>query len=179
MPDVMMVLPHLPPDEPASIPSGYTLRSFVSGDEGSWAALQESTGVYGPTDWPALFRREFGDDVGLHAARMVVATTANDVVGVAAGWLPGRGAAPGQGRIHWVAVHPDHQRRGIGRALVVEALWRLHASDHQSAYLTTGADNLPAIALYRTLGFEPAPRTADESRLWRDILQRDTMGPGA
>ena len=46
---------------------------------------------------------------------------------------------------------------GTGRALVVATLGRLRELGYASAYLTTGSDNRPAIGLYPSLGFVPAP----------------------
>lgn len=57
---------------------------------------------------------------------------------------------PGQFIVNALLVHPAHQRRGIGRALVLEAL-RLGGS-HAFA-VSTAAANAPALALYGGLGF--------------------------
>ena len=49
-----------------------------------------------------------------------------------------------------LVVHPAAQRRGIGRALVLEALRR---SPGMTMAVSTGAQNAPALALYRAMGF--------------------------
>lgn len=54
-----------------------------------------------------------------------------------------------------VAVHPDYRRHGIGRALVLalcEALKKQMLAT--SLTLEVRDSNLPAIALYASLGFE-------------------------
>jgi ribosomal protein S18 acetylase RimI-like enzyme len=56
----------------------------------------------------------------------------------------------GQFIVNALVVHPEQQRRGFGRALLVEALRLGHG--HAFA-VATGADNTPALALYRSLGF--------------------------
>jgi len=57
---------------------------------------------------------------------------------------------PGQVLIASLVVHPECQRGGIGRALMVEVL-RLGGSAVFA--VATAAANVPAIALYRSLGF--------------------------
>lgn len=57
---------------------------------------------------------------------------------------------PGQISLASLVVHPAHQRQGIARALVAEALRR---SAGFGICVTTGAKNEPALALYRSFGF--------------------------
>jgi ribosomal protein S18 acetylase RimI-like enzyme len=57
---------------------------------------------------------------------------------------------PGQILISSLVVHPEHQRQGIARALVSELL---RMKEQTVFVVSTGANNGPAIALYRSLGF--------------------------
>ncbi len=54
--------------------------------------------------------------------------------------------------IHRLVVHPDHFRKGIARALVehIEGL----AGTAARIVVSTGAKNVPAKHLYRSLGFK-------------------------
>ena len=56
----------------------------------------------------------------------------------------------GQAEILTVCVHPDARGEGLARALIASALPRLHS---RVLFLEVAADNAPAIALYRSLGF--------------------------
>ena len=151
MSEVVMTLARLPFEfEPP--PGGVTIRRFRDGDAATWLALQASTGIYDPVD-PGLFVGEFGDCAKDHADRILFAEVDGAPVGVSAVWFP-EDAPTSAGRVHWVAVRPDYQRRGIGRALVGATLARAREMGYASAYLTTGERNGPAIALYRGLGFE-------------------------
>ena len=63
------------------------------------------------------------------------------------------------GEIHILAVHPDHQRRGVGRALLAHGLSELKASGCAMAMVETGGDpgHAPSRATYEAAGFERWP----------------------
>ena len=52
-----------------------------------------------------------------------------------------------------VAVHPDHRRKGIAEALVVELVEALKMRESRCLTLEVRASNEPAKALYEKLGF--------------------------
>jgi predicted N-acetyltransferase YhbS len=52
-----------------------------------------------------------------------------------------------------VAVHPDHQRQGIARALMYESLSYIEQKNGQIVLLQVERNNQGAINLYRSLGF--------------------------
>ncbi|CPR14417.1 Ribosomal-protein-S18p-alanine acetyltransferase [Brenneria goodwinii] len=52
-----------------------------------------------------------------------------------------------------LAVHPSHQRRGIGRELLEHLIQQLEKRDILTLWLEVRASNAGAIALYECLGF--------------------------
>ncbi len=52
-----------------------------------------------------------------------------------------------------LAVTPEHQRRGVGRALLEEAHKRLAEAGAQRLYLEVRPSNRPALGIYQSLGF--------------------------
>ncbi len=64
----------------------------------------------------------------------------------------------GVGLFEPVGTHPDFQRRGLGRAVVLEGLRRLKALGMTSALVCAESDNPAAKALYEATGFRPAKR---------------------
>ena len=58
------------------------------------------------------------------------------------------------GYVQRLAVHHDHRRRGVARALVVDALASMRHRSLAAVYVNTGLDNAAALALYEDLGFE-------------------------
>jgi ribosomal protein S18 acetylase RimI-like enzyme len=67
------------------------------------------------------------------------------------------GAAGGQGYLQRLAVLPEHQRRGHGRALTVDSLAWMRRRRLGHAVVNTGIDNEPARVLYESLGFRAVP----------------------
>jgi ribosomal-protein-alanine N-acetyltransferase len=72
----------------------------------------------------------------------------------------------GESHILNVAVHPDFRRRGVGAALIGEAVAEARSRDAQLMLLEVRRSNLEARRLYRKFGFE-------ERR-----LRRNYYGPG-
>ncbi len=58
-----------------------------------------------------------------------------------------------RGWINYLAVHPDHQRRGLGRLLMGEAETRLRELGCAKVNLQIRASNRAAIEFYRHVGY--------------------------
>jgi ribosomal protein S18 acetylase RimI-like enzyme len=54
-----------------------------------------------------------------------------------------------------IYVHPDHQRRGIGRGLLARGLAAIAAAGIELCYVSAEANNAPARAFYERFGFRP------------------------
>ncbi len=67
------------------------------------------------------------------------------------------GRAGRAGYIQRLAVHPDAQRRGIGSALLVDALMWLRRARTQQVFVNTHVENEAALLLYRAHGFRELP----------------------
>ena len=67
------------------------------------------------------------------------------------------GRAGPRGYLQRLAVHPHHQRAGIGGALVVDGLRWLRRWGAKEVLVNTQEGNEPAVQLYQALGFELRP----------------------
>jgi ribosomal protein S18 acetylase RimI-like enzyme len=68
------------------------------------------------------------------------------------------GRAGGHGFLQRLAVHPTWQRRGVGRALVIDGLAWLERRGVERVVVNTQLENRKALALYEGLGFRREPR---------------------
>ncbi len=57
------------------------------------------------------------------------------------------------GSIQNVGIVPEHRGFGLGRALVLKALWGFRAYGLLRVYLDVTAENKPAVELYQSIGF--------------------------
>ena len=128
---------------------GAPLRKGATGDRP--AVLRIDTMAF-PHFWQL-------DDAGLDEAieatahaRFRVATAGRSVVAYAVTGRSGR-----RGFLQRVAVHPDHRRQGLARALVVDGLRWLRRWGAQHAVVNTQIGNDAALALYQRLGFQREP----------------------
>jgi ribosomal-protein-alanine N-acetyltransferase len=59
-----------------------------------------------------------------------------------------------KGHVISIAVLPEHQKKGVGFALIQEATQAMVGYNAKECYLEVRTSNLPAIELYKKLGFE-------------------------
>ena len=79
-----------------------------------------------------------------------------------------------------VYVHPDWQRRGIGRALLSDLIRRADERGYRSIIALISADQEPSIALHRQLGFVDAGRLVKvgfKFDRWLDVLYMQRANP--
>ena len=164
-PMLTLVRPNLPP--PASVlPAGYRLRPCSADDVeplGRRYFDSYDPGVAGATvdeaiaDIRAAFAGEYGE---LWPAASLIATSGESSIaadgtgGIAAAVQVVRRApwpdTPDCPFVIELFTAPGHRRRGLARALLAGAL---AVTDRREVALRVSADNQPALALYRDLGF--------------------------
>lgn len=160
-----LTLDDLPRCETSSV---FTIREYQPGDEVSWTYIQTDADRYNSIK-STLFAHEFGSDQSEHKRRILFAVTPDqELVGTSAAWW-GSSSADEWGRVHWVAVLPRWQRRGIGRSLLVATCHRLREVGHRKAFLTTSPVRLEALRLYLSIGFVPRLGGAEDRETWHEI----------
>jgi ribosomal protein S18 acetylase RimI-like enzyme len=153
--DLVMVLDDLTRVPSSPMPPGYSVRAFEDGDDESWARIQAAADLYNVIT-PDLFASQFGTSrADLEQRQLYAVDERGRVVGAVSAWFPEAEVEPDLGRLHWLAVIPDHQRHGLGAALIAEALERMHELGYKRAYLTTSAARGDALRLYERFGFRP------------------------
>ena len=137
------------------LPEGYSIRTYQPGDEDAWAALMCAVGEQTSLiDAKNEFVQRYLADAAL-TDRIFFAVDSNGaIVGSAIAWAHDpRGM--GVRVLHWVAVHPEHQRKGLGKALCQTCLRLFRREDNAlPVYLHTQPWSWKAILLYIKLGFK-------------------------
>jgi GNAT superfamily N-acetyltransferase len=73
-------------------------------------------------------------------------------------------SAANQGFAAAMAVAEAHQRKGLGKALLTQALLAAQAQGVEFVELAVTAENIPAVHLYRRFGFTPKQRVT--AHIW-------------
>ena len=147
---------------------GFSLRWFCPGDESLWRSIQVAADPYNHFD-EGRFAREFGaDTVRLQERQCFLCSPEGEAVGTATGWS-GQAVAEEIARVHWVAILPGFQGRGLSKPLLTAVCERLRALGHERVFLTTSTARIVAIRLYLGYGFEPLVRSPGEESSWREL----------
>lgn len=108
-------------------------------------------------DWDAAQEQSVRDQCARDDAEVWVAVADDQLAGFVV--VAVHDAEAALGAIDMVAVDPDHQRRGVGRALTDHGLAVLRGWGMAAAMVETGGDpgHAPARALYEAAGFTHLP----------------------
>lgn len=142
-----------------SLPAGFRFKMYQPGDESHWADITLKVDEF-PTVHAAheYFAIKFAPGAGLLPERMIFVVDDNDrFVGTACAWMESTQHGD-KNVLHWVAVDPAFQRKGIGRALVTKALqiFKEHGLP-TPVLLHTQTWSHAAIKLYQLFGFTLCP----------------------
>jgi ribosomal protein S18 acetylase RimI-like enzyme len=137
--------------DPERTPDGYTIRTLGGPDEierrvevhrAAFAPSKLTVEKYGIL--PGLDHYAFDHDVVAEAADGTFAA-------FAICWIDPVGSI---GEFEPVGTHPDHQRRGLGRAIMRHGLRLMRDAGMRDALVFSDRSNAASEALYRSAGFE-------------------------
>jgi ribosomal protein S18 acetylase RimI-like enzyme len=138
------------------LPDGYAVRP-VAGEAEVHKRAAASHGAFGsrmPFEqyWPRYF--SFMQSRVYEADRDVVAVAPDGrFAAFCIFWLD---AVNKVGLFEPVGTHPDFQRQGLGKAVMLEGLRRMKVRGMESAIVCAEDDNVAAIKLYESIGFRVA-----------------------
>jgi ribosomal protein S18 acetylase RimI-like enzyme len=136
------------------------IRSFAPADEPAVIALWQRCELTRPWNDP---RRDIARKLAVRPDLFLVGTVEGDVIATAMAGYEGH-----RGWINYLAVDPQHQRRGYGRAIMEAAEALLRASGCPKINLQVRGSNRAAIAFYEAMGFAVDDVVSLGKRLERD-----------
>lgn len=152
----------------AAVPDGYRLDTFREVDAEALTSLMHAAGFgFWSDETLRAVRRTLlpgGFFVVRHEPTGAVVATAN------ANNCPDP-LFPEGGELGWVAAHPAHAGRGLGRAVCAAVVRRFVAAGFTAIFLRTDDHRLPAIKVYLDLGFEPVFFRSDMADRWNAVLR--------
>ena len=146
--------------EPLASPAvpGWTMRLCRGVDEAA-ARARAQYGAFGsqkPKDlYTERFLRFMRSEAYAEALDVVAVDEAGQVGAFCIAWVD---EASRLGHLEPVGTHPDFQRKGLARAVLLEALRLLQGRGMRQVSVCTPEDNAPAQAFYASLGFQPLTR---------------------
>lgn len=154
------------------VPEGYTLRTYVEGDEEHWARIM-STGI---GEWDAgKCREQLTAQPQFLPDGLFFAVHDGVPIGSACAW---RKSADDResGYLHMVCVLPEHRGKQIGYVLTLAVLHFFRDRGFRDIVLDTDDFRVPAIKAYLRLGFEPHYYDDSHRERWRAIMDRIAVG---
>lgn len=146
------------------VPEGFVVRASAGEVEAESRARASYAAFQSKWDWDKYMHRR------LSFMRSPVYDDERDIVAVAPDGVVAAFA------IHWfdhvnrvglfepVGTHPDYQRRGLGKAVLLKSLRRMRAQGMETAIVGTNHDNVAAIKLYESVGFRLHHRDCDYAK---------------
>lgn len=149
------------------LPAGYALRTYEPGMEKDWAELQASVEHADTVEAAlALFEREFREDAASLKTRGLFLYGPDGRLAASALLWYGNHFGSRSARVHWVAVAPQEQGKGLCKALMTLLMDRcMELGETGLIYLTSQTWSYKAIGIYEKFGFLPYAGPCPES--WR------------
>ena len=139
-----------------------TIRAFREEETEAVVALWEACGLTRPWNDP---RKDIERKLSVQPELFLVATSGKTITGTAMVGYDGH-----RGWVYYLAVHPSHQRAGIGRALMQRAEQLLVELGCPKINLQVRAGNESVIAFYEALGYGNDETVSLGKRLIPDVV---------
>jgi ribosomal protein S18 acetylase RimI-like enzyme len=121
------------------------IRPFTEADTDDVVALWTASGLVRPWNDP---RADIRRKLTVQRELFLVAVEGPDLVGTVMGGYDGH-----RGSVYYLAVDPEHERKGVGRALMAEIERILVDLGCPKLNLMVRSDNLAVLGFYRGLGY--------------------------
>lgn len=148
------------------LPDGFHFEFYEEGDEAEWAAIETAVSEFeseaGALDY---FQEKFAPySEDLKQRMLFVTDLSGEKIGTCSAWWKVVPTGERYPLVHWVAVKPGYQGKGIAKAMMSRTLELLQDLEETSpVFLHTQTWSHVAIRLYQKLGFEITDKNLDGS----------------
>lgn len=151
------------------LPEPYSMHWYRPGDESAWLRIERlAERHFCIAD--DLFEREFGNKRDLLSERQCfICNSEGQEIGTATAWFANNYNGKVYGLVHWVAIIPEEQGKGLGKPLMSIICNRLKELGYERALLNTSTLRIPAINLYLRFGFVPEIKDDNDIFAWREV----------
>ncbi|MBL9132438.1 MAG: GNAT family acetyltransferase [Verrucomicrobiaceae bacterium] len=137
-----------------------TIRPFQSADEDAVIALWSACGLVVPQNNP---KRDIARKLRVNPEWFLIGEFEGRIVATCMAGYEGH-----RGWINYLAVHPEHQRKGFARQLMQHAETLLCTAGCPKINLQVRSTNAAVIAFYQSIGFSVDPVVSMGKRLEHD-----------
>lgn len=152
-----------------AMPAGYHMRFYREGDVATWVRIQAAAEKFSIPTADDFAKSMPGDHGHLAARVMFLVDPAGEDIGTITAWDDSGLDGTPMGHIHWVAIVPAAQGRGLGKPMMSAALEVMSRRGDTAAWLETHNVRIPALNLYLQSGFVPYPRSDVDREAWRTV----------
>lgn len=153
--DVIMHRPPLQAVPSYVLPAGFSFKLFKPGDERYWAEIEASVLEFAAPIDALIYYQKYFLPFGPELERRVlfIETSRGEKVATSTAWWGYTGVRRDPW-LDWVAVKPEYQGQGLGKAIVSRVVeLMLEIEGDRDLYLHTQTWSHKAIVLYKKLGF--------------------------
>lgn len=144
------------------LPQGYSYHLYQTGDERQWMEIQLAAKEFlsleaAKKSWDHYYGGHEGE---WHRRVLFIANPEGKLVGTASAYFDHRDIQAGW--LHWVAIRPEEQGKGLSKPLVSRILSMLQQMGYPYACVPTQTTTWLAVKVYMDCGFLPLPNEETE-----------------
>jgi mycothiol synthase len=163
-----------PPDGRMTSPEprlagAFFLRTYRPGNEESFFRLMDSVGW---TGWDQARLRPWLYRILPHGWFPIIDQTSEEIVATCIATHDPTWQMPFCGEVGWTATHPDHQGKGLGKAVVSAVVAHFLNTGYRCIHLYTEHWRDAALKVYLKLGFVPYLDPPESVQVWKQICVR-------
>jgi mycothiol synthase len=153
-----------------SLPTGYQIRSYTTGDEAIWADIINRAGDLGEYTAQDVEQKLTGLSKFRTEGLLFITTDDGEAVATACAWLDNEGDWR-SGQLHMVAVVPEHRGRKLSYFASAEVCRVFERWGVPEVHLTTDEFRKAAVKVYVDLAFSPVIRNIEHYDRWIAVYE--------